>query len=271
MADQYDFLRSLPHMSYCEGTKKGTTVVGDLFKVNFAGIRTKGIVNGFSKHFKCCVDWNRVMWFLLYSIENRFQDVNRDSFDIVDYIESVEFSFSQEIKIWMRTFAGFGLLMSLLNKGVQYIYCEALKCNREYRKRRKRKETISEEEDTAEFMKVMLEGAEDLFPDVNVEIVERGTEDECIHGKTHGFCGRSKIVILKLGHSLDGRFLVEKIPEEKSLANMSATVVANIIEECENEDIIEDLDIPVTLKDKLRLSLADLQWCATDHLNDDMV
>ena len=253
-------LTKLPMMSYFsglsfnQGTKPGFKKTSEKYGVSFDGVdiecenvsepvwRTQdawtNYANNLKNKYETCYNWSEVIGFILGNLE-LFYDPAAFKDDLED-----------EIKDWLGSVDGWGLLFTLLpfkfQKNFLLMYSH-IKMNHQ------QEDDISSE-DLFDKTKTMYETDRnipfsDLVPKVEAEllhIVGGPTEHE-----------RRRMLLVKFNSSkfkLIAKFYVDKKRLRRTLVEIAAEVVGQMVEDS------EDLEIPETLKEVVEDKIIDADW-----------
>jgi len=246
-------LEFLPGFSVCGGTRPGYSIENANYSLSFRHVLCDGVTNAISQGYQCCYDWSPIMHIIMEAMED-FED-----------LEKVEFMAIEGVKDWFMMYSGWGLLSSLLDGKLQNKFLRSLqyvKLNWPFQQKE-----ISEEgcwelvkksyndtfQSKSEDKELVQENSpfDELIPHFDVSVVE----GEGLGGEN----GRKKMIKLKFAKkwNLEVNFVVEKKKSECSLVDVASKAVAKMLND---EEDIEDLEIPITLRKPLRSKVADWRW-----------
>eukprot|EP00092_Neocalanus_flemingeri_P040329 GFUD01043924.1.p1 GENE.GFUD01043924.1~~GFUD01043924.1.p1 ORF type:complete len:301 (-),score=68.95 GFUD01043924.1:59-961(-) len=220
-------------LSFNQGTKPGFQKTSEKFGVCFEGIECENVAenqaNDVKIKFETCYNWSQIIEMMLGSLEFFY-----DASDFEDDLQD-------EIKDWLAV-DGWGLLFTLLPFEFQQYFIlmySRIQMNHD----------ISNED---MFYRIRNESeARGLIPRVEVKLLR------IIGGlKEHK---RRKMIHIKFNFSkfkLIAKFSVDKKRLRRTLAEIAAEVVGQMVEDS------EDLEIPETLKEVVSDKIVDANWVA---------
>eukprot|EP00092_Neocalanus_flemingeri_P009605 GFUD01010337.1.p1 GENE.GFUD01010337.1~~GFUD01010337.1.p1 ORF type:complete len:304 (+),score=74.57 GFUD01010337.1:22-933(+) len=223
-------------LGFNQGTKPGFQKTTEKFGVCFEGIECENAehaenwANNVKIKFETCYNWSQIIELTLGSLESFYDDASDFEDDLQD-----------EIKDWLAV-DGWGLLFTLLPFEFQQYFIlmySRIQMNHD----------ISNED---MFYRIRNESeARGLIPRVEVKLLR------IIGGlKEHE---RRKMIHIKFNFSkfkLIAKFSVDKKRLRRTLAEIAAEVVGQMVEDS------EDLEIPETLKEVVSDKIVDANWVA---------
>jgi len=239
MADENDSVEFLPGFSNFRGTKPGAVLQNPSYHLTFSQVLLNGKRSAIvSRGFEGCYDWSNMMTILLESLDN-FED-----------IETSEELAMEDIKSWFLTYAGWGLLSTLLPRQQHIQFKQTL---RDLKQNWPLQQEYNEEDCWELFAQDI--DLEEIIPEFQVNIKEGNFGCEA---------GRRKRITLKFitaKWNFDVKFMAEKQKMEKgNLVSIAARAVAKQLEDF---DDIDHLEIPRTLMKPVTQNMEDLRWLST--------
>lgn len=227
---QERLIEFMPGFSYLEGTRPGDMLSKNTFQVSLLGVHLNGKQSLISHGFECCYDWSPVINILLEALKN-FEDVETFEDEAREYLND-----------WFKMYAGWGLLSSLLPQKLQLLFTNVLE---NIKQAWPSQIEFSEERCWELFSKDKV--FEEIIPEFEVFITKNERLDE------------NKIIKIRFVNkwNLEVRFNVEKILAKKSLVNVSADAIADMLK---NVEQVKDLEIPRTLCQVVVNQIKDLRW-----------
>eukprot|EP00092_Neocalanus_flemingeri_P009604 GFUD01010336.1.p1 GENE.GFUD01010336.1~~GFUD01010336.1.p1 ORF type:complete len:319 (-),score=73.09 GFUD01010336.1:41-997(-) len=234
-------------LGFNQGTKPGFQKTTEKFGVCFEGIECENAdhaenwANNVKIKFETCYNWSQIIELTLGSLESFYDDASDFEDDLQD-----------EIKDWLASVDGWGLLFTLLPFELQQYFLLMY-----YHINMNHQEDNISNEDMFYRIKAMYESEtqglpfSDLIPRVGVKLLLM------IGGpKEHE---RRKMLLIKFNGSkfkLIAKFSVDKKRLRRTLAEIAAEVVGQMVEDS------EDLEIPETLKEVVSDKIVDANWVA---------
>ena len=114
MEEADEHMEFLPGFSACSGTKPGFCLENVNYSLTFSQVLCNGDTNVISRGYQCCYDWAPIMNIIMEALDD-FED-----------LEKVEFMIIEGMKSWFRTYSGWGLLSSLLERKLQAKFLRSL-------------------------------------------------------------------------------------------------------------------------------------------------
>eukprot|EP00092_Neocalanus_flemingeri_P026343 GFUD01028558.1.p1 GENE.GFUD01028558.1~~GFUD01028558.1.p1 ORF type:complete len:334 (+),score=81.17 GFUD01028558.1:31-1032(+) len=239
--------RLLSGLGFNQGTKPGFQKTTEKFGVCFEGIECENAehaenwANNVKIKFETCYNWSQIIELTLGSLESFYDDASDFEDDLQD-----------EIKDWLASVDGWGLLFTLLPFELQQYFLLMY-----YHINMNHQEDNISNEDMFYRIKAMYESEtqglpfSDLIPRVEVKLLQiiRGPKEH----------ERRKMLLIKFNGSnikLIAKFSVDKKRLRRTLAEIAAEVVGQIVEDS------EDLEIPETLKEIVSDKIVDADWVA---------
>eukprot|EP00092_Neocalanus_flemingeri_P017317 GFUD01018730.1.p1 GENE.GFUD01018730.1~~GFUD01018730.1.p1 ORF type:complete len:269 (-),score=34.87 GFUD01018730.1:169-975(-) len=236
-----DFLSGF---SLCHGAKHGLYVENEEFKISFREVFCNGIKNVISHGFECCYEWQGIMDLMLLSSED------------LQNIEAFEDKSEDLVHTWLGTFAGWGLLSSMLPSPLQYFFIGQLNSVKD---NWDREEMFSYEaafeEVVGRYERDNDKKLDDLIPDFGVSTDELIEENEN---------ERKKLITVHFDAKwkLEVKFTIEKKRVVKTLVDAAAEVIGKLLV---NEDNVERLQIPLILRKPVAEKVRDAIWIRSHH------
>ena len=236
MAEDNGSVEFLPGFTNFRGSKPGAVLKNNEYLLTFSGVLLNGKKSAIvSQGFEGCYDWSDVMNILIEALD-QFED-----------IESAEELATEDMTSWLMTYAGWGLLSTLLPRQ------QHVKFGRMLREIKENWSQYYEGEYFEEGCWALLfidNDLEDIIPEFQVTI-----SDDDFGGQV----GRKKWFDLRFVSTwnLTVRFSIEKLRCETNLVNIAAAAVGKHLEDV---DEIEQLDIPVTLMSPVSKMRRDQRW-----------
>jgi len=236
-----DFLSGF---SLCHGAKSGVFVENEQFKISSNEVFCNGIKNVISHGFECCYEWQGIMDLMLLASED-FQNTE----DFEDKSEDL-------VETWLGSFAGWGLLSSMLPSNLQYFFIGQLTTTRANWDREEQfSHQAAFEEVIGRYELDREKKLDDLIPNFGVstdEVIE-GNEDE-----------RKKIVTVNFDAKwkLEVKFTIEKKRVVKTLVDAAAEIIGKVLDD---EISVDMLEIPQVLKKPVVEKVRDSLWIRKHH------
>jgi len=225
----------LPGFSASEGTKPGDFLDNEDFSLAFSEVlfndKKSAIV---SRGLESMYDWTTVINIILDSLKN-FEDTERS-----------EVLAMEDVKRWLRTYQGWGLLVILLPRNINIKFQRSL---REMKENWPQDQEYTEEKCWIAF--TQDKQLEDLIPELKIVISDGD-------GK-----GRERRINLRFDTArwnLEVKFVAEKLRPIASLVNTAGAVVAQHFDDSE---VIKHLEIPVTLRSYVAKMMGDIRWMSS--------
>jgi len=228
-------------------TKPGYYVENENFKLTFSGVMCDERKNIVSHGFECCYDWSFLMNEILASTEDY---ESRD--DVEEKVEKL-------LKTWLTSFQGWGLLSSMLPTEKHRYFLVSLAYASAYWNEGTGGPYSSQKIfDTVKYVYEHSPGKEiyHLVPPLGAwfeEIVE--DENEMVESK--GERSKSFTIFFNAKWVLEIKFILEKKKVNKCLVDIAAEKVASTLIDA---DDVEDLEIPITLFEKVYDKFKDVEW-----------
>ena len=256
MAGQDDAQRGFfTGLSNRNGTKPGFAVMNETFLVRFEGIQTEKLNptqwRFVKDRFESSYDWEQMMEMILECLEYFYDDGD------------FQIDCQTSIKAWLSEFEGWGLMFTLLPMDFQKFLLvlfahmnvknsqeDVVKTNRELF------------EELQELYERETQGLplSDLVPKVEARLLN------IIGGPR--VCERRKMLKVKFlsqRYTLIANFTVEKKRLRRTLVEHAAEVVAGMVDDI---DDVDELEIPVTLKQVVIGKIIDAKWVANKENTD---
>jgi len=236
MAEDNGSVEFLPGFTNFLGSKPGAVLENKEYVLTFFGVLLNGKKSAIvSQGFESCYDWSDVMNILIEALD-QFEDIS-----------SAEEVSTLHLTWWLMTYSGWGLLSTLLPRQQHVKFSRML---------RQIKQNWTQYYE-GEFFE---EGCWDiLLQDIHLEDIVPQFQVTISHGDFGGQVGRKKWLDLSFISSwnMSVRFTIEKKRCETNLVNIAAAAVGKHIED---EDTIQQLDIPVTLRSPVTKMRRDQRW-----------